>query len=169
MQIPFAILITQFGFISYMLQDISAFMWSFDVLLFLGLFGGSILSTGLATFFFVRSWYGYSYAYLPAPKEIEDYRVALEGTYSGFANHEELIAEYMRNFIHDTSVECTTKNTSNNDRRSYFAHRTNQFLIIAFILAFLAFLPFKFGEITSSNNAPYKTPLVNDLDQEGAR
>ena len=142
LQLPVAILVTLFGYWGYMLKGLSGPSSTFLFALFLLMYIIVISLTIIATAYFVRSWHGHEYVYLPSALDIDDYRIRLHETYNERNDCDLLVAKYMDEFIGSSLIECSSINSNTNDRRASFLHRTNFCIILSGGLAFLAFIPF---------------------------
>lgn len=158
LQITLAILVVLFGFLGYMLESASYTLGNIFAYIFWILFVLATISIFVAVYWFVRSWHGWEYEFLPAAEQWEAYRESLKITYSEFGECDRLVNKYMKENIIKSFVECSSQITSNNDRRSWCLHWANAFLIYAVIVAFLAFIPFcvgltTTGDVRNSNQA----------------
>ena len=147
LQIPLAILVAQLSFLGYMLQNIAQGKSGLLFIAFWLLYVLSCSSTGFAIFHFVRAWYGYTYSFIPAAKETEEYHNELIELYKEYDNSEELVKSGIDQYLYDYYKECSSLNTSNNDQKSIKLHKSMSFVIGAILLSFFAFIPYHFGGI----------------------
>jgi len=147
LQIPLAILVVLIGFLAYMLRNISPTPINAIFVVFLLFYCLCIVFTVLGILFLVRSWLGYEYTFLPSAKDTEDYRASLIETYKSYENSDELVQKYMMEYLYRYFIECSSTNTVNNDNRSMNLHYARISIICSLVLAFIAFIPFRFGGI----------------------
>lgn len=145
LQLPLAVLISVIGALAFMLRNFSNSGEKNLLILFLLLYVLSCLFVVIGVHYFIRSWYGYEYSFIPSAVETENYRQTLVETYAEFENSEDLVEMHFANFLRKYYIECSSKNTENNDKRSLFLHFTNRHIVTGAIFAFLSLIPFYFG------------------------
>lgn len=165
LQIPLAILVVLIGFLAYMLKNLSYETWTLPFSLFVAFYVLSIIFTLLALIFLVKSWIGFEYSFLPSAKETEGYRNDLIETYKGFEESSQLVDKYLGRYLYDYFVDCSSINTANNDKRSMNLHYSRICIISAVLLAFIAFVPFRFGKIDKScKSTPVNVNIVGPVE-----
>jgi hypothetical protein len=162
LQLPFAMLVGEIGCLGYMLNNKSDVTFSYYICEFWTFYLLSILILIIAFWFFVKSWYGYKYAFIPSPIDTEGYKKSLELYYEKDKDKDNLVQTDLRNYLYDYYAKCSSINTDNNDKRSLFLYRTSSSIIVSVIFAFLAFIPFYFGEFDKSKK-PQKVIIVNPI------
>jgi hypothetical protein len=142
--------VAQLSFLGYLLQNIAHGKSGLLFIAFWLLYVLSCSSTGFAIFHFVRAWYGYTYSFIPAAKETEEYHNELIKLYKEYDNSEELVKSGIDQYLYDYYKECSSVNTANNDQKSINLHKSMSFVIGAILLSFFAFIPYHFGGIDKS-------------------
>ena len=80
LQTPLAIIVSLIGVLAYLFQNFAQDHIALNVFMFLGLLGLSTVALLVAVYFFIRSWYGHTYAFLPSADATEQYRKLLQRT-----------------------------------------------------------------------------------------
>lgn len=162
--IPLAILVAQVSFLGYMLQNVTTGLSNWIEILFWGLYVISALATASAIFYFIKSWYGYTYSFLPKAQGTEEYYKELQKFYEPYRNSEEFIRKAMNVYLYNCFIECSTGNTQINDKRSSNLHKTMICIIGAVLFSFFSFLPYHFGEMDKSYKAsPCEVVITNPV------
>lgn len=167
LQLPLAILVAQISFLGYMLRNAGFSEPTFLLTAFWLLYFGSCVSTSFAIFHFVRSWYGYTFSFIPAAKKTEEYHQKLIKLYKEYDNSEELVKNGIDQYLYKYYQECSSVNTDNNDNKSLKLHKSMSWVIAAILLSFFAFIPYHFGGIDKSTqvNKKSSTPSAQTTHQ----
>lgn len=150
------------GVIAFFLQNVEKQFSSFTWILFFSILGISLFLIIRAIYFFVRSWFGNTYCFLPSAGQTEEYRKKLVATYAPYEQGAELTEKYLNDYLCQYFIDCSTTNTHCNDKRSIYLHKTNGTLVLAAVTVFLAFLCFYFGNLDKSHNKqPTEINIIN--------
>lgn len=97
----------------------------------------------IALAFYAKAIYGYTYALIPTPQELENYFNQLVNYYSEhFDNDSEKQAEEaFEKYMETCYLEYATQNTKNNDTKLLNLSRCVGSIICAFVLACITYLP----------------------------
>lgn len=150
LQTPLGIIMSIIAILAFMLQNLNKDVWSLGSLIFYIFFFGSVLSIGISIYFFVRSWYGNTYSFIPSAGETEAYRKILIDTYKPYPDGKNIAESYFDEYVLNCYINCSSINTACNDERSINLHKTNTFIIVTGISAFFAFLMFYSFELDKS-------------------
>ena len=165
LQIVLAIIVGQISIVGYILKSFDKYEFSFIVFLL----GVTLVFLGLAIMRFVFSWYNYEYEFLPTAKDTEDYRDTLLDTYKDFDNCDYLVEDALKNYIYNYFIECSTRNTLNNDTRSVNLHKTASNLIISFCLSAITIGILFYNNVninaSESNNTANQVYIYNGSDK----
>jgi hypothetical protein len=118
-------------------------------------------------YFFVRSWFGYVYKFLPTANDTENYREKLLATYKDFENRDSLVSNAFDNYLYKAFIESSTTNTTINELRSLFFHRTASSLIASFVLSLITVAFFYFAGLDSQKDAIYKVNVITPIQFQG--
>lgn len=152
LQLPLAVLISVIGALAFMLRNFSNSGNNKMLVFFIVMYVLSWLFVIFGINYFIRSWYGYEYAFLPSALETENYRQKLIETYKEYDDCEKLVDKYFSEYLKKYYIECSSKNTENNDKRSLFLHFTNRNIVIGAIFVFLSLIPYYFGNFDKNLN-----------------
>ena len=165
LQTPMAIIVSLIGVIAYLLQNFDKVQNGFVTTLFICLLVLSIVALFVGIYFFVRSWFGSTYAFLPSADATEQYRQLLQKTYEQYKDGDSLAETYLNNYLCSKYIECATQNTQCNDLRSLNVHKTNSTLIVATALVASSFLAFFVGDLDRTKaSKPTEVVIVNPID-----
>lgn len=168
LQTPMAIIVSLVGVLTYLLQNFDKGHNGNSVLAFLSLFLLSSVILVIAIYFFIRSWYGNTYAFLPSAEATEQYRQLLQKTYEQYKNGDSLAETYLNDYLCTKYISCATQNTQCNDLRSLNLHRTNGTLIVSTLLVAVTFLVFFMGDLDSTKaSKPTEVVIVKPVDVKG--
>lgn len=168
LQTPMAIIVSLIGVLTYLLQNFDKDHSSAPTVTFLCLFALSVGTLVTAVYFFVRSWYGNTYAFLPSAAATEEYRQLLQKTYEQYKDGDSLAKTYLDDYLCTKYIECATKNTQCNDLRSLHLHKTNGTLIASTVLVAVTFLVFFMGELDRTKvSKPTEVVIVKPVDVKG--
>jgi hypothetical protein len=169
LQTPMAIIVSLIGVVVYLLQNFDKEHSGFAAAAFLCLLALSGIVLLIAIYFFVHSWFGSTYAFLPSAKETEQYRLLLQKTYDQFKDGDLLAETYLNDYLCTKYIECATQNTGCNDQRSLSIHRTNGTLIFATALVAGSFVAFFVGDLDRTKaTKPTEVVIVKPIDIKGA-
>jgi predicted outer membrane lipoprotein len=112
--------------------------------IFLVIYIAGCLMLLLSIFFFIRSWYGYTYKMLPNAVVIENYYQDM------YAHYNDLNKEKSKEWTNDkfdeylltTFRDYAAFNTVNNDKKSYNLYLSNTAMLISLALLFVAYYPY---------------------------
>lgn len=146
LQTPLTLIVSLVGALAFLVQNYehrpgNALATSF---VFSSLLAAAALI--VATHFFVRSWMGTKYFFLPSALETDAYRQTLVAHYAPYEHGDEIASEKFSEYVLSYYIKYSSANTDANDIRSLYIHRTNIAIIAAAALAFVAFLFFYFGD-----------------------
>lgn len=114
--------------------------------------------------YFIRSFYGHSYQFLPSANETEVYRQKLIETYKEYEDGESLTEKYFTENIFKYFNECSSANTKVNDLRSEMLHKCNTFLILCSLPLVGTFLLFTFAGIDKNSiDKEYKVKITTPI------
>lgn len=165
LQTPLAIIMSIIAILAFMLQNLNKDIWSLGSLMFYIFFFASVLSIGISIYYFVKSWYGNTYSFIPSAAETENYRKLLVDTYKSYPEGQKLSESYFEEYVLNCYVNCSSINTACNDQRSISLHKTNTYIIITGITAFLAFLMFYIFELDKANiDKVLSVKVVNEVN-----
>jgi hypothetical protein len=147
LQVPLALIVSMVGALVYLVQN-----WNCPLsgvvshaFLLLLVFGFSAIV--FAAISFVRSWHGYTYAFLPTSEDSERYRQLLDETYKEYDNCRSLAERALTDYLCKYYIDCASKNSRCNDQRSLYLHKTNAWIIRSVLLIALAFGVFTIGKL----------------------
>ena len=168
LQAPMAIIVSLIGVLGFLIQSFDKEQSGFIVNLFTFFLVSSAICLICALYFFIKSWWGSTYAFLPSAEDTEKYRKLLESTYKKYKSGDDLANKHLDEYLCNNYIKCATQNTQCNDLRSLNIHRTNGTLIITTLLVFISFLTFFFGNLDKSNsNKPNEVIIVKPADIKG--
>lgn len=112
--------------------------------IFLAIFTSGCLALFFSIFFFIRSWYGYTYKMLPNAVVIENYYKEIYDNYFDIDEDksEEWTNEAFNEYLLTTFRDYAAFNTVNNDRKSYFLYLSNTAMLISLLLLSFAYYPY---------------------------
>jgi len=164
LQIPLAIILTIIGVIANITKGLSFNISSAWGYLFWIVFVLTIVLFIFSVTYFIRSFYGHSYQFLPQASETENYRQTLIKTYEEYKDGDELSRKYFNEYLFKYYNECSSTNTQINDRRSEALHKCNTYLILSTLPLVIAFLLFTLGGIDkNSKDKEYKVKITNSF------
>jgi hypothetical protein len=168
LQTPMAIIVSLIGGLTYLLQNFDKDHTDTAASTFLFLFALSSASLVTTVYFFIRSWYGNTYAFLPSAKATEEYRQLLQKTYEQYKDGDSLAETYLNDYLCSKYIACSTQNTQCNDLRSLNLHKTNGTLIVSTALVTVTFLVFFMGNLDKTKSSkPTEVVIVKPVDVKG--
>lgn len=168
LQTPMAIIVSLIGALAYLLQNFDKNHAGIAKVTFLIFFVVCSFTLVTSVYFFVRSWYGNTYAFLPSAKATEEYRQVLQKTYEQYKDGDSLAETYVNDYLCTKYIACATQNTQCNDLRSLNLHKTNGTLIAATVLVAATFLVFFLGGLDKAKaSTPIEVVIVRPVDVKG--
>lgn len=165
---PMAIIVSLIGVITYLLQNFDKDHAATATVAFLLLTSLSSVTLITAIYFFVRSWYGNTYAFLPSAEATEEYWQLLQKTYEQYKDGNSLAETYLNDYLCTKYISCATQNTQCNDLRSLYLHKTNGSLIVATVLIAVTFVVFFIGDLDRTKaRKPTEVVIVKPVDVKG--
>lgn len=120
----------------------------------------SALMMGVTIFYLVRSYFNYSYGYIATSKELNDYFNGLVEFYSQNGGTQHDAEEELEKYVNSEYASHTHINTANNDRKSYYIHKANGFLIASLVFVILSGLPYVAKSVVDGSEVQ-KIQIVN--------
>lgn len=169
LQTPMAIIVSLIGVLAFLIQNFDSEHLTTPAMAFLILLILSTVVLVVAIYFFVRSWYGNTYDFLPSADDTEQYRQLLQKTYEQYKDGDVLAEEYLYEYLCSNYIKCATQNTQCNDKRSLNIHKMNGTVIISTVLIALSVMVFFLGDIDKSKtNRPTEVVIIKPVDVKGA-
>lgn len=147
---PLTLIASFIGVLAFLLQNYAHQKFTIAEIIFLLLFLVAAIFLVISTYFFIMSWYGHTYSFLPDAKETEKHRQDLITIYKPYENGLQLASKYFSDSMISQYINCSSANTACNDKRSMNLHKTNRSLIITSLITFVAFLAFFLGDLDKS-------------------
>jgi hypothetical protein len=147
LQIPLAILLSITSIFAIFLKGADFTNYSGWNITFFALVAISLIFYVTSACYFIRSFYGHSYEFIPSAVSSEKYRQKLITTYSKYSDCDALVEKYFKDYLFKYYSECATQNTEANDQRSEFLHKCNTYFVINLIPLILAFVIFTFASL----------------------
>lgn len=164
-QTPLIIIISIIGALAFMLQNYDKNMHNESSLLFIVFLAASFLTLLLSVYYFIRSWYNWTYSFLPTAKDTESYRGKLYETYKEYKDGEKMAENYLDEYLCNYFIECSSNNTQVNDKRTLYFHKTNRWLIMTAFLALISFFSFCYGNLDTRNQKrTLKVEIMNPIN-----
>lgn len=164
LQLPLAIIIAQIGVVVYIFKTVKSFEFSFGYFCLIISLLVTIIALGFAVYYFVRSWFNYTYRFLPTARETDNYRKLLEEHYKDLTDKDNYIQDALSDYLYNAYVESSSHNTLNNDRRSAFLHKTTSRLIISFVSSLLTMIFFYFGNFDAQKNSVQRVLVTAPIE-----
>lgn len=169
LQTPMAIIVSLIGVLAFLIQNFDTGHSGTSAIVFIALLLLSAATLSAAIYFFIRSWFGNTYAFLPSAEDTEQYRELLNQTYENYKEGDLLAETYLYDYLCNYYIRCSTQNTKCNDKRSLNLHKTNGTLIIATILVALSSLVFFLGDLDRTKiSKPTEVVIVKPIDIKGS-
>lgn len=169
-QVTFALVATGYTILSYMLRMLD---FTYNKLA-LGIFIVCTIITFIISigclFYLIRAFWGNTYNGMPSPKETDDYRKNLVIYRHHIAQYnidypqnkqpEIIVDDYISEHLYNKFRDCSTHNTTVNDRRSRQVYESFKWLLFASAPMFIASVTFIVCDLDVSS--PRKeTPIVD--------
>jgi len=151
LQISLTIIAILLGFLAFMLQNKCSKVGNISEVVFWILFVFSIVTISLSILFFILSLYSYKHKLLPSATSTDQYKRDLLEHFKDHEDPNKIVGKYLKEYLYDYYRDFSSENTIINDKKSFFLHLTNLFLIISVVLLFLTFIPYYFGPLDKSN------------------
>ncbi len=165
LQIPLAILLSIISVYAHIIKGISLNNHCLWNVVFGLTFLISIILFVTSMSYFIRSFYGHTYEFIPSAIETENYRQKLIETYKEYEDGESIAEKYFDEYIYKYYNECSSLNTKVNDKRSEFLHKCNTYLILSALPLVAAFLIFTLSGIDKNTvDKEYKIKITNPLE-----
>jgi hypothetical protein len=164
LQIPLAVLVVLPGILGQMLQTMERGQpghW-FHAFWFAVTIAACCLAASF--FFFARSQWGHRYKYLPTAEELEDYKEECVVVYAEYPERDQLVDHALRALIHERTVECSTRNSIVNARKSEDIALLNRSLVLGGAATFISFFCFYFGELDKKY---HEIKIVEPIELKG--
>ncbi len=160
LSIPIGILTVLGGLSAYIVKN--NFMCSDDKkLLFAVLLSISSLFFIITIYYLIRSYYGYTYRFIPSPKDINDYKKQLSDYHKKLGSSEEKVELELEEFLIERYAIAAHENTWNNDSKSVFLHKANTALIYTLISLLLNASLFYYVNFNNHEKVIHKVEIIN--------
>ena len=174
LQIPLAIIALLFGFLAYMLQNKCSRIGTFPETIFWVFLSLSFIMVCFCILFFILSLYSFKHKLLPSAISTDQYKQELIEHYKDHEDPEKLVKKYLKQYLYDYYRDFSSENTIINDRKSFYLHVTNLFLIISLIFSFFTFIPYYFWNLDKSNfveplKVVIESPIIIDNHISGEK
>ncbi len=131
--IPIAMITLLFGSVTYAVGKLEAVTVVIILILLIASLIILVVSLAFAVFYLIRSNYNYVYEYIASSKQMEEYYSSLTEFYKEDVTYESKVEETFEVYLITDYCKCNERNTSNNDMRSNYLHKTRKAIIIALI------------------------------------
>lgn len=164
LQIPLAILLSFTSVFAHIIKGVSLGNHGLWDLIFGATFLVSLILFVVGLSYFIRSFYGHTYQFIPSAIETENYRQKLIKTYKEYEDCDSIADQYFDEYIFKYYNECSSVNTKVNDKRSEFLHKCNTYLILSALPLAIAFLIFILAGIDKNSvDKEYKVKITNPI------
>ena len=109
--------------------------------LFLLSAAGAVLFAALAVVWIIRSYSGYSWAYLPFADQLEEHYESLVAYHAEYPSETQTAETLFSDHLRQRLIEAASRNASNNNERSELIYRASLFLLLAVVFSLVAGLP----------------------------
>jgi hypothetical protein len=168
LQMPMAIIISLAGVVGFLIQKVDFYQFGWVEKIFAALLTIDVFLLSVSAYYFIRSWYGITYSFLPSAEETEKYKNLLKETYKQFEKRNELTEKYFEEYINTYYIKCSTQNTHCNDKRSLNLHKTNGRLIISTLFILTSFVFFSISGIGNDKiKKPNEIIIIKPVDIKG--
>lgn len=157
--IPIAILSVLGGALIVVAKHLDApidYIEVFEIIFFLS----SAALIAITIYYLIRSYFNYSYGYIATPKELKKYYEQMISYYGGDDDAIRKADSELEEYVNAQYAEHTHRNTENNDRKSFYIHKANGFLIASIITAFIGGIPYVIDSIIKPNDI-HRVQLIN--------
>lgn len=165
LQFPLVILLSIISVFAHIINGISFYNTDLWSVIFWITFFVSIIFFITSLIYFIISFYGHTYTFIPSAKKTEEYRQELIETYRKFENHDSLVDQYFDEYLFNYYNDCSSKNTIVNDKRSKYLHHCNTFLILSALPLMATFLIFTLAGIDKNTiDKEYKVKITSPIN-----
>lgn len=169
LNVPLAILVAVFGFLSFMLNKAPIAILGWSSFLFWAFFLLASCAAAVGAWFFKASWFGHTDKLLPTATETEAYRSELISFYNDFDEKEQLVESSLQKYLYDYYQQFSSENTVNNDARAYHLYQATYAITVAVVLAFSAFIPYFFVQQEGLKNGNQTTTTATTTTPSAKR
>lgn len=166
LQLPLAIFISLITILGYMIQNVdytSSSITLIVIFLIFYLIGSFLVITGIV--FFIKTFYGHTYEYLPTAKETENYNSLLKATYDSYEGGEKIAEKHFDDYLYKYFCECSSMISDINQKRSDFLHKANTLIIFSITPILISFIIFNCFNLNKCNREKiYKINIENIHD-----
>ncbi|MBX2834249.1 MAG: hypothetical protein KTR28_04665 [Micavibrio sp.] len=163
LQLPFAVIVSLVGILGYFLRQIDVSQDGLWVNLFYLFFVYSSVTLFIAVYLFIKASHGNVYSLIPTSKKTNEYHAKLSDFYREYDTCEELTQNYFEQYMNNTYIECASKNTKLNEKRSALLHGSNNALIVTIVLTVITFLFWTIRK--SAKNRIYRSWAAINLER----
>lgn len=164
-----AVIISLAGVVGFLIQRIDLYQSDNISKIFLILIAIDVFLLIVTACYFIKSWYGTTYCFLPSAEETEKYKKLLEETYKPYEKGNELAEKHFIDYINSYYIKCSTQNTHCNDKRSVNLHKTNGWLIVSILFILTSFVFFSLnGTVRNETKKPTEVIIIKPVDIKGA-
>lgn len=165
LQLPLAILLAAFSFFGFLINNTELDSPTNGFYIFLVSSSISALLLFIASYHFIRAFWGHSYDFIPTATESENYRNQLIETYKEYDDCEVLVNDYMEEYLYKYYAECSSLNTEVNDRRSETLHWCNTFIVLSVIPILVSYALFNVYNLDKNETLkPKEFKIVTPVD-----
>lgn len=155
--IPIGILSLLGSGIIYLIQKLEFFIDFINTMVLIILIVATIFFC-YSVYYLIKSYFGYTYKFLPTPKELEQYWNKLREYYkTQDVDYKTADAEFEQ-YIENSYVDSTTENTWNNDSKSEYLHKANRAMVWCLVLI----LACSFPVLVKEKDEIQKVQIVNE-------
>jgi hypothetical protein len=167
-QVPLAVFISLVGALAFMLQNYEDTVHNQASYFFILFLAASSLALLVSLYFFIRSWYGHTYSFLPTAQKTESYREELCKTYNEYEDGKTIAENHLDEYLCNYMITCSSINTEVNDARAWYFHKLSGWLIIVALLLLISFLFFHFGHLDKGHQTKtLQMRIINPIDPSG--
>jgi hypothetical protein len=167
-QVPLIIIISMTGVLAFMLQNYENTINNQASFFFVIFLVASSLALLVSICFFIRSSFGHTYSLLPKAEKTESYREELYKTYNEYKDGKDIAEHHLDEYLCQYMIKCSSINTEVNDKRAWYLHKLNGYLIIVALLLLISFLFFYFGNLDKGHQAKtLQIEIINPIDLNG--
>ena len=109
--------------------------------LFLLSAAGTVAFAALAVVWIIRSYSGYTWAYLPFADQLQEHYESLVAYHAEYPSETQTAESLFSDHLRQRLIEAASRNASNNNQRSELIYRASFFLSVAVVFSLVAGLP----------------------------
>lgn len=167
-QVSFALIASLGSLLFYLISNLHAFSWqSTYCALFAVLFAISIGFLCISSYYFLKSFFSYTYRFVPTAKDTENYRKVLVDFYKEYDNCDELVSTHFKEYLLNAYIDSASDNAENNAWRSAHFHNTVKYLIPAYLMAIFALLFFYIAKVSKAPDSNVNVRIVEPVQIKG--